>query len=47
MSVAEFIYTVLLKPPPLRRAANAAIRALLTKMVAPEAPFAGMVRYFS
>jgi FkbM family methyltransferase len=29
MSVAEFVYTVLLKPRPLRRAANAAIRALL------------------
>jgi len=29
MSIAEFVYTVLLKPPPLRRAANAAIRALL------------------
>ena len=33
MSVAEFIYTVLLKPPPLRRAANAAIRALLPERV--------------
>jgi FkbM family methyltransferase len=29
MSLAEFVYTVLLKPRPLRRAANAAIRALL------------------
>jgi FkbM family methyltransferase len=29
VNVAEFVYTVLLKPPPLRRAANAAIRALL------------------
>jgi len=29
VSVAEFVYTVLLKPRPLRRAANAAIRALL------------------
>ncbi len=29
MSVAEFVYTVLLKPRPLRRAANATIRALL------------------
>jgi FkbM family methyltransferase len=33
MSVAEFVYTVLLKPPPLRRAANAAIRALLPRRV--------------
>jgi len=33
MSVAEFIYTVLLKPPPLRRAANAVIRALLPERV--------------
>jgi len=33
VSVAEFIYTVLLKPPPLRRAANAAIRALLPQRV--------------
>ena len=33
MSVAEFVYTVLLKPPPLRRAANAAIRALLPERV--------------
>lgn len=33
MSVAEFIYTVLLKPPPLRRAANRAIRALLPRRV--------------
>lgn len=33
MSVAQFVYTVLLKPPPLRRAANAAIRALLPERV--------------
>lgn len=33
MSVAEFVYTVLLKPRPLRRAANAAIRALLPERV--------------
>jgi FkbM family methyltransferase len=33
MSVAEFVYTVLLKPRPLRRAANAAIRALLPQRV--------------
>jgi len=33
MTVAEFIYTVLLKPPPLRRAANAAIRAVLPACV--------------
>jgi len=33
MSVAEFIYTVLLKPPPLRRAANSVIRALLPQRV--------------
>jgi FkbM family methyltransferase len=33
MSVAEFIYTVLLKPPPLRRAANGVIRALLPPRV--------------
>jgi len=33
MSVAEFIYTVLLKPPPLRRAANGVIRALLPQRV--------------
>lgn len=33
MSVAEFIYTVLLKPRPLRRAANTAIRALLPERV--------------
>ena len=31
MSVAEFVYTVLLKPRPLRRAANATIRALLPR----------------
>ena len=29
MTIAEFVYTILLKPRPLRRAANAAIRALL------------------
>ena len=33
MSVAEFVYTVLLRPRPLRRAANAAIRALLPQQV--------------
>jgi len=33
MSIAEFVYTVLLKPAPLRRAANAAIRALLPERV--------------
>lgn len=33
MSIAEFIYTVLLKPRPLRRAANAAIRALLPERI--------------
>lgn len=33
MSVAQFVYTVLLKPRPLRRAANAAIRALLPQQV--------------
>ena len=33
MTIAEFVYTVLLKPPPLRRAANAAIRALLPASV--------------
>jgi FkbM family methyltransferase len=33
MSLAQFVYTVLLKPPPLRRAANAAIRALLPERV--------------
>ncbi len=29
MTLAEFVYTILLRPRPLRRAANAAIRALL------------------
>lgn len=33
MSVAEFVYTVLLKPRPLRRIANATIRALLPERV--------------
>jgi FkbM family methyltransferase len=33
MSVAQFVYTVLLKPRPLRVAANAAIRALLPERV--------------
>lgn len=33
MSVAQFVYTVLLKPRPLRLAANAAIRALLPQRV--------------
>jgi len=33
MSVAEFVYTVLLKPRPLRRAANRAIRALLPQRI--------------
>ena len=33
MSVAQFVYTVLLKPRPLRRAANAAIRSLLPERV--------------
>ena len=33
MTFAEFIYTVLLKPRPLRRAANAAIRAALPQHV--------------
>src|SRR5947199_711420 len=33
MTIAECIYTVLLKPPPLRRAANAAIRAVLPASV--------------
>ena len=33
MSVAQFVYTVLLKPRPLRLAANAAIRALLPRQV--------------
>ena len=31
MTIAEFVYTVLLQPRPLRRAANATIRALLPK----------------
>jgi FkbM family methyltransferase len=33
MSLAEFVYTVLLRPRPLRRAANATIRALLPERV--------------
>lgn len=33
MSVAEFVYTVLLKPPPLRRLANAALRAIVPASV--------------
>jgi len=33
MTIAEFVYTVLLRPPPLRRAANATIRALLPKRI--------------
>ena len=33
MTLAEFVYTVLLKPPPLRRAANRVIRALLPQRV--------------
>jgi len=33
VTIAEFIYTVLLKPRPLRRAANAAIRAALPARV--------------
>ena len=33
MGVAEFVYTVLLKPAPLRRAANAVIRAVLPERV--------------
>lgn len=33
MSIAEFVYTVLLKPPLLRRAANATIRALLPEHI--------------
>src|SRR5690348_10052485 len=33
MTIAEFVYTVLLRPRPLRRAANAAIRALLPQKV--------------
>ena len=33
MTIAEFVYTVLLRPRPLRRAANATIRALLPQKV--------------
>ncbi len=33
MTTAEFIYTVVLKPPPLRRASNALIRALIPDRV--------------
>ncbi|HXV08001.1 MAG TPA: FkbM family methyltransferase [Burkholderiales bacterium] len=33
MSLAEFVYTVLLKPPLLRRAANATLRALIPEAV--------------
>ena len=33
MTIAEFVYTVLLRPRPLRRAANATIRALLPRKV--------------
>ena len=33
MTIAEFVYTVLLRPQPLRRAANATIRALLPKSI--------------
>jgi FkbM family methyltransferase len=33
VTIAEFVYTVLLKPRPLRRAANAAIRALLPERI--------------
>jgi FkbM family methyltransferase len=33
VSLAEFVYTVLLRPRPLRRVANAAIRALLAERV--------------
>jgi len=33
MTIAEFIYTVLLRPRPLRRAANATLRALLPERV--------------
>jgi FkbM family methyltransferase len=33
MTIAEFIYTILLRPRPLRRAANAAIRALLPERI--------------
>ena len=33
MAILESVYTVLLKPPPLRRAANAAIKLLLPQTV--------------
>jgi len=33
MTIAEFVYTVLLRPQPLRRAANATIRALLPERI--------------
>jgi len=33
MTLAEFVYTILLRPRPLRRAANGAIRALLPQRV--------------
>lgn len=33
MTIAEFVYTTLLRPRPLRRAANAAIRALLPEKI--------------
>lgn len=33
MTIAEFVYTVLLRPRPLRRAANATIRALLPQKI--------------
>ncbi len=33
MTIAEFVYTVLLRPRPLRRAANATLRALLPKSI--------------
>jgi FkbM family methyltransferase len=33
MTIAEFVYTVLLRPRPLRRAANATIRALLPRTI--------------
>ena len=33
MTIAEFVYTVLLRPRPLRRAANATIRALLPESI--------------
>ncbi len=33
MTIAEFVYTVLLRPLPLRRAANATIRALLPERI--------------